>query len=118
MQTYETVAVTGKRNGFRARFFDLLVQNSWGCLSLFVLIALGDEGWTFYVILDGTLDVSIDGRKIVELRDGSSFGELALLSEAGDRRTATVTTKTQCLLGTLSKTEYTTLLKKEQVTSK
>jgi CRP/FNR family cyclic AMP-dependent transcriptional regulator len=50
---------------------------------------LGDE---FFVIEEGTAEVTRDGQRIAELGPGDFFGEMALLE--ADRRNATVTAAT------------------------
>lgn len=57
-----------------------------------VVVRIGEPGDTFYVILDGELDVwdaSTPPRQTGTLRRGDYFGEMALLQ--GGKRTATVT---------------------------
>ena len=49
----------------------------------------GAPGREFFVLLEGTVDVVRDGKKISELGAGEFFGELALVSNIP--RTATVT---------------------------
>jgi predicted MFS family arabinose efflux permease len=46
------------------------------------LITQGDEGDTFYVIDDGTVEVSQDGVVLVRRHEGEFFGEIALLRDA------------------------------------
>jgi CRP-like cAMP-binding protein len=54
-----------------------------------VLTRQGAPGREFFVLLEGTVDVVRDGKKINELGAGEFFGELALISNIP--RTATVT---------------------------
>ena len=54
-----------------------------------VLIREGDRGREFFVLLDGSAEVSKDGRRINTLGPGDFFGEIALVSNSP--RTATVT---------------------------
>jgi CRP/FNR family transcriptional regulator, cyclic AMP receptor protein len=61
-----------------------------------VIAQEGDPGVGLFVILDGTADVSIGGRKKASLGPGDFFGEIALLD--GGPRTATVTAKTDVKL--------------------
>jgi CRP-like cAMP-binding protein len=49
----------------------------------------GDFGYRFFVILEGTAVVRVDGEEVRTLGPGDFFGELALLGEEG-RRTAEV----------------------------
>ena len=66
-----------------------------------VIAVEGDPGVGLFVILDGTADVTIGGRKKATLGPGDFFGEIALLD--GGPRTATVTAKTDVnLLGLMT----------------
>jgi len=56
----------------------------------------GEPGIGLFVIVEGTADVSIGGRKKASLGPGDFFGEIALLD--GGPRTATVTAKTDVQL--------------------
>ena len=53
------------------------------------LTTQGKSAREFFVLLEGSADVTKDGRKINELGDGDFFGEIALVSRSP--RTATVT---------------------------
>lgn len=53
-----------------------------------VVVMEGEFGDVFYVILDGHLEVSVDGEVTAELRKGEFFGEFGALS--GEKRAATV----------------------------
>jgi CRP/FNR family transcriptional regulator, cyclic AMP receptor protein len=55
-----------------------------------MLIRQGAPGREFFVLLEGTVDILRDGKKVSELGAGEFFGELALISNIP--RTATVTT--------------------------
>lgn len=57
-----------------------------------VLIQQGGWGGETFVIVDGTVSVSRDGRELATLGPGDVVGEIAVL--AGGRRTATVTAET------------------------
>jgi len=61
-----------------------------------VIAREGEPGVGLFIILDGTADVTIGGRKKATLGPGEFFGEIALLD--GGPRTATVTAKTDVRL--------------------
>jgi CRP/FNR family transcriptional regulator, cyclic AMP receptor protein len=54
-----------------------------------VLTREGRPGREFFVLIDGTVKVTKDGKKIAELKGGDWLGEIALLTDKP--RTATVT---------------------------
>ena len=54
-----------------------------------VLIRGGERGREFFVLLEGSAEVTKDGRKINTVGPGDFFGEIALVSQSP--RTATVT---------------------------
>ena len=56
------------------------------------LIKEGSRGSEFFILLDGTVKVTRNGRKLAELGSGSHFGEIALVSDVP--RTATVQAST------------------------
>lgn len=73
-----------------------------------VLCAEGEPGQEFFVIVDGTVAVSIGGHPIVALGQGRFFGEMALLD--GGPRIATVKATSPLDLLVLNRSEFETLL--------
>jgi hypothetical protein len=57
------------------------------------LVEQGSEGNELYLLLDGVLEVIVDGEPLAEVGPGALLGERALLEEG--RRTATLKAKTQ-----------------------
>lgn len=72
-------------------------------------VAQGDFGYRFFVILDGTAVVRIDGEEVTELGPGDFFGEMALLGEEG-RRTAEVQAKTRMRCASVMAWDFRRLL--------
>jgi CRP-like cAMP-binding protein len=69
-----------------------------------VLCREGEVGRECYVLLDGRVDVIVNGRHQTESR-GALIGEIALLT-AGGRRTATAIALTDVTLLAFSRTEF------------
>lgn len=58
----------------------------------------GFRGREFYLIAEGTAEVTIGGRHVAELRPGDFFGEVAVLSDGLRSATVTAETPLSCLV--------------------
>ena len=80
-----------------------------------VVFNQGDPGSTFYIVLSGSVSVSIRAGEseseehVASLYNGDSFGELALLRE-GSVRSATVRAETDVEFLVISREDYNTIL--------
>ena len=70
-----------------------------------------DLGAEFFVIVEGTATVTVDGQQARELGRGDFFGELSLLD--GDARTRTVVAVTPLETVRIERSEFRKLLRKE-----
>jgi CRP/FNR family transcriptional regulator, cyclic AMP receptor protein len=59
-----------------------------------IIATQGESGVGFFVIVDGKARVEREGRVLAHLGAGSSFGEVALLDNRGNRRSASVIAET------------------------
>ena len=71
----------------------------------------GERGREFFVIVDGTAEVTIDGEKVASLGPGDFFGEMSLLADA--RRSATVTATTPMRVLVIVDRAFARLLREE-----
>jgi CRP-like cAMP-binding protein len=72
----------------------------------------GDVGDNFYIILNGSVDVLIDGKKMVTLnKAGTGFGELALI-EKESRRMATIQVKKRARFAYLTRSDFELFIKR------
>ena len=69
-----------------------------------VAVRQGDPGDTYFLIEDGVLTVTVDGRPVTELGTGDGFGEVALLR--GGVRTATITAATPVRMQALQGADF------------
>lgn len=68
------------------------------------IVSEGATGYSFFVLFDGTAQVTKNGEDLVTLGSGDFFGELAL---AGDgRRTATVTATSAVTLAAMFGSQF------------
>ena len=58
------------------------------------LIREGEAGDDFYFLADGEVDVSLEGKNIAGVQPGGCFGEILYFSDRINRRTTTVTART------------------------
>jgi CRP/FNR family transcriptional regulator, cyclic AMP receptor protein len=68
----------------------------------------GGRGYEFVVVLEGTVDVLIDGKVVATCGAGDFFGEVALLEDRP--RTATVVAKTDVTVDVIGRPEFLVLL--------
>jgi CRP-like cAMP-binding protein len=68
------------------------------------LVGEGAPGYTFFILVDGTAEVTQDGQALATLGPGDFFGEISILGEG--RRTATVTSTSPARLLVLFGTEF------------
>jgi CRP-like cAMP-binding protein len=68
----------------------------------------GDHGREFLVVLEGTVDVMIDGETVATCGAGDFFGEIALLE--GSKRVATVVATSRVLVEVISRADFRILL--------
>ena len=69
-----------------------------------MIVREGDPGDRFYIVAEGTLDVSQDGAALSELAAGDYFGEIALLRDTS--RTASVTARGDVVLYALDREDF------------
>jgi CRP/FNR family transcriptional regulator, cyclic AMP receptor protein len=74
-----------------------------------VLAREGDIGQEFFVIVQGDVAVSRDGREVRTLGPGDFFGEIALIWDS-PRRTATVTAKSPLRFFVLTRQSFKSLI--------
>jgi CRP-like cAMP-binding protein len=75
-----------------------------------VLILEGERGREFYVLLDGEVEVTRDGKRLATRRSGDFFGEIALVSSLP--RIATVTTRKPVRALVIRDVEFRALLQR------
>lgn len=69
-----------------------------------VLMRMGEVGDRMFFVINGEVEVALAGNRQAILKDGSFFGEIALLNSA--RRTATVTARSRCQLLALDARDF------------
>jgi len=72
------------------------------------IIQQGDEGDNFYIIDEGAVDIYVNDKKVVNLGEGGSFGELALIY--GTPRAATVKAASDVKLWGIDRDSYKRIL--------
>jgi CRP-like cAMP-binding protein len=72
------------------------------------LMHQGGRGYEFIVVLEGSVDVLIDGKIVATCGDGNFFGEIALLEDRP--RSATVIAKTDAIVEVMGRGEFSALL--------
>lgn len=65
-----------------------------------VIEAEGEKGLSFYLIIDGSVDVIKGGKSIAKLSKGQFFGELSLLDKQPRSATIEALEPTKCLIMT------------------
>lgn len=74
------------------------------------LIRQGTIGREFFVLVEGTVEIRVDGSRVHKLGPGEFFGELSLLT--GDRRNASVVATTPVQVLVIDERAFNVLLDK------
>jgi CRP-like cAMP-binding protein len=73
------------------------------------LIRQGHSSDSFYVLLDGEVDVEVDGKKRAGLKTGDFFGEISMLDRGAG--TATIRTRTPTRMMVMSHSQFRDAIK-------
>src|SRR5882672_4803234 len=73
-----------------------------------VVFTEGDPGDTVYVVLDGKVDLRVNGRLVETVGPGGVLGEMALIEHAP--RVATATARTDCDLQPISEARFMAMI--------
>lgn len=80
-------------------------------LNFFLVFNQGDEGESWYIILKGSVDVSIQGKGIVStLCEGDDFGKLSLVNKS-PRSATIITRENNCHFLRVDKHDFNRILK-------
>jgi len=101
----ETISDSAKFNELRTLVFfedfddvtlwEALRISTWRTIpAKTMIIREGDSGESFYLIVEGEVDVSVQGKSINSIRRGNCFGELLYFSDKVAHRTTTITSIT------------------------
>jgi CRP-like cAMP-binding protein len=74
-----------------------------------LLIRQGHSSDSFYVLLDGEVDVEVDGKKRAGLKAGDFFGEISMLDRG--EGTATIRTRTPARMMVMSHSQFRDAIK-------
>lgn len=69
-----------------------------------VIMEEGDTGEQMYVVLDGSVDIIIDGEVFETVYEGGIFGEMALIDDAP--RSASVVARTYCKIVPVGRQQF------------
>jgi serine/threonine protein kinase len=58
-----------------------------------VIIREGDHGDSFYLLIAGEVDVTLDGKQLNVIKPGGCFGEILYFADSQERRTTTITAR-------------------------
>ncbi len=76
-----------------------------------VLFREGDDGEIMYAVLEGRVDLAIDGHVFDTVEAGGILGELALIEPGA--RTATATARTACRVAAVDRKRFSYLVRQE-----
>jgi serine/threonine protein kinase len=60
-----------------------------------VIIREGDHGESFYLLIAGEVDVTLQGKPLNVIKPGGCFGEILYFADSGERRTTTITARNE-----------------------
>ena len=60
-----------------------------------VIIREGDHGDSFFLLIAGEVDVTLDGKQLNVIKPGGCFGEILYFADSAERRTTTITARNE-----------------------
>ncbi len=69
-----------------------------------VIFSAGDEGNAMYAVIEGSVDIAVDGMTVERVEIGGFFGEMALIDEAP--RSATAIAASECRLAVVDRDQF------------
>lgn len=91
--------LSDEQRGILAEWFEVSDASAGAAL-----VSEGAAGYSFYVLLDGAAEVTVDGETVATYGPGDFFGEMAILG--GGRRNATVTVTAPARILSMFGTEF------------
>ena len=73
------------------------------------IMTAGERGFYMYVVLEGSVAISVRGKVVEKVGPGSVFGEMALIDHSS--RAASATAETNCALLPISRNDFLALVK-------
>lgn len=64
-----------------------------------VVFHYGEAGVGMYIIVTGSVDISLNGKFLTKLKEGDFFGEIALVEENGRRTADTISAEESVMIG-------------------
>jgi len=79
-----------------------------------VLVQTGDRADTCFLVLRGTLQVLVHGQVVATKGTGEAFGEMALLAEGAEHRSADIVAMQFCELAAIHREDYLEIVQAKQ----
>lgn len=73
-----------------------------------IIFSQGDEGHEMFVVVEGLVEIQVDGQVVTTLEDGEFFGEMSMIDKSP--RSASAIAKTDCRLARVDEKRFSFLI--------